>query len=146
MLQVGQTAPLFSAESTAGPISLESMRGQKNVVLIFYPGDDTPICTKQLCAVRDNYAAFDAAETIVLGINPASAATHEAFARKFGYPFPLIVDEAEDIRKKYGVGKILGLFAQQRVVFIIDKTGTVIYARKGNPSPNELLAVIKGAR
>jgi peroxiredoxin Q/BCP len=143
MLQIGDSAPLFTAESTQGVISLEQYLDKQNVILIFYPGDETPVCTKQLCAVQSSYHDFARADTVVFGINPAEIKKHEAFAQKFGYQFPLIYDEAEQIRKKYGVGKILGLFAQQRVVYIINKAGRIIYARKGNPSTEELLRVIK---
>lgn len=142
MLKIGDKAPIFSAESTMGPVHLQEYAGQKNVVLIFYPGDDTPVCTKQLCAVQDNYAAFEKAGAIVLGINPAELAKHETFAGKFGYRFPLIVDEGGKIRDAYDVGKILGLFFQQRIVYIIGADGKIIYAKKGNPPVSELLQAI----
>lgn len=143
MLGIGDSAPLFTAESTRGTVSLEQYLGKQNVILIFYPGDDTPVCTKQLCAMQSSYQDFAQADTAVFGINPADVNKHEAFAHKFGYQFPLIYDEEEQIRKTYGVGKILGLFAQQRIVYIINKAGRIIYAKKGNPSTEELLRVIK---
>ncbi|MFY0546244.1 peroxiredoxin [Brevibacillus sp. H7] len=143
MLRVGDKAPDFTAESTQGRIHLAELLGQNNVVLIFYPGDDTPVCTKQLCAVQDNYSRFAQEDTVVLGVNPAALAKHQSFSRKFGYGFPLIVDQNEEIRKLYKVGKILGLFAQQRVVYVIDKDGIIRFAQKGNPRPDELLDVIK---
>lgn len=142
MLRPGTPAPVFQAESTAGRIDLNDYLGQKQIVLIFYPGDDTPVCTKQLCAVQDNYADFEQAQTVVFGVNPADEAKHQAFAGKFGYQFPLIVDADESIRKAYDVGKILGLFFQQRIVYIIGKDGRIRYAKKGNPPVSELLKVI----
>lgn len=142
MLQAGAKAPLFQADSTLGPIDLSEHIGKKNIVLIFYPGDDTPVCTKQLCAVQDHYAEFEQAETIVFGVNPGELEKKRSFAGKFGYRFPLIVDADQSIRQAYGVGKILGLFFQQRIVYIIGKKGTIIYAKKGNPPAAELLQAV----
>lgn len=143
MLKPGSTAPDFCAESTAGTICLREYLGRKNIVLIFYPGDDTPICTKQLCAVQENYAAFEQEDTVVFGINPADLSRHQAFAGKFGYRFPLIVDADESIRTLYDVGKIFGILFQQRIVYIIGKEKTILYAKKGNPPVSELLQVIR---
>lgn len=142
MLQVGAEAPLFTAESTKGVIDLQQYRGEKYVILVFYPGDETPVCTKQLCAMQSSFTDFSREDTVVLGVNPADLQKHASFSQKFGYQFPLIYDRSEEIRKKYDVKKIIGLFAQQRIVYIINKAGIVIYARKGNPSPQELLQVI----
>jgi peroxiredoxin Q/BCP len=143
MLKPGSPAPDFTAESTEGTVRLSEYLGQKNIVLIFYPGDDTPICTKQLCAVQESYAAFEQENTVVFGINPADLQKHQAFAGKFGYRFPLIVDADESIRKRYDVGKIFGLLFQQRIVYIIGKDKTIVYAKKGNPPVSELLQVIR---
>lgn len=143
MLTVGTKAPLFIADSTKGRIDLQELIGQKQVVLIFYPGDDTPICTKQLCAIQENYRELAAKGACVLGVNPAGLTSHHAFSGKFGYEFPLIADEYEAIRKAYDVGKILGFFAQQRIVYIIGRNGEIIYARKGNPPVSELLAALQ---
>lgn len=142
MLRVGQEAPVFQAESTKGVVDLQQYRGERYVILIFYPGDETPVCTKQLCAMQTAFPDFSRADTVIVGINPASLEKHEAFAKRFGYQFPLIVDRSEEIRQKYDVKKILGLFAQQRIVYIINKEGVIIYARKGNPSAQELLDAI----
>ncbi|KQL48912.1 peroxiredoxin [Brevibacillus choshinensis] len=142
MLQTGTKAPLFQANSTLGPIDLRDYVGKKNIVLIFYPGDDTPVCTKQLCAVQDNYADFEHVDTVVFGVNPAELEKKQSFAGKFGYRFPLLVDADQTIRQAYDVGKILGLFFQQRIVYIIGKNGTILYAKKGNPPVSELLQVL----
>lgn len=142
MLKPGTSAPAFTAESTAGTIRLQDYLGQKNIVLIFYPGDDTPVCTKQLCGIQDRYSELEKLDTIVLGINPADLNKHQAFSDKFSYSFPLIVDEQEKIRESYDVGKILGLFFQQRIVYIIGKDQKIRYAKKGNPPVSELMQVI----
>ncbi|MGG1658806.1 peroxiredoxin [Brevibacillus sp. NRS-1366] len=142
MLKVGTVAPIFTANSTKGPIDLSEHLGKRHNVLIFYPGDDTPVCTKQLCAVQDNYAKIEQADTVVFGVNPGEIGKKQSFAGKFGYGFPLIVDTGEAIRAAYVVGKILGLFFQQRIVYIIGKDKKIIYAKKGNPPVSELLQVI----
>lgn len=146
MLKPGSPAPAFTADSTAGIVALEAFLGKKNIVLIFYPGDDTPICTKQLCAIRDSYAAFEDENTVVFGINPADRDKHQAFAGKFGYRFPLIVDDDESIRKLYDVGKVLGFLFQQRIVYIIGEDGNIFYAKKGNPPVSELLQAIRAQK
>jgi len=142
MLRAGDTAPLFQAESTHGRIHLQDYLGKKNVLLIFYPRDDTPICTQQLCAIQETYTDFLTADTVVFGVNQAEVESHERFSQKFHYQFPLISDEDQQIRKLYDVKKIIGLFAQQRIVYIIDKTGMIFYAKKGNPGTAELLQAI----
>jgi thioredoxin-dependent peroxiredoxin len=142
MLKLGTPAPVFSAESTEGTIHLQELLGKRNIVLIFYPGDDTPVCTKQLCGIQDRYSDLNKLDTVVFGVNPADLNKHQAFAGKFGYSFPLIVDENEQIRHAYDVGKILGLFFQQRIVYIIGKDQKIIYAKKGNPPVSELMQVI----
>ncbi|ASJ52976.1 peroxiredoxin [Brevibacillus formosus] len=143
MLKVGTAAPVFQANSTKGIVDLQAYIGKENIVLIFYPGDDTPICTKQLCAVQDHYANIEQANTAVFGVNPGGMDKKRSFAEKFRYEFPLIMDEDESIRKAYDVGKVLGLFFQQRIVYIIGKNGTILYAKKGNPPVSELLHVIE---
>lgn len=143
MLSVGNQAPVFRAESTKGTIELKDYIGKQPVVLIFYPMDDTPGCTKQLCAVRDaepSYAGFNA---LVLGINPATKDSHQKFAAKHGYDFPLIADQNGEIRDQYKVGKMLGFLAQQRVVYVIGLDGSIAYAEKGLRPTEEILAVLQ---
>ncbi|MGN7468550.1 peroxiredoxin [Brevibacillus sp. SAFN-007a] len=143
MLPVGAKAPVFTANSTKGPVDLGEYVGKQTIVLVFYPGDDTPVCTRQLCALQDNYASLQQKNTVVFGVNPGELGKKQAFSEKFQYAFPLIVDDGETIREAYDVGKILGLFFQQRIVYIIGRDGTIVYAKKGNPPVSELLAVIE---
>ncbi|MDQ1909798.1 peroxiredoxin [Paenibacillus sp. GD4] len=143
MLSVGQAAPAFTAHSTKGQILLQEYLGKQPIVLIFYPKDETPICTKQLCAVRDSAALYADYNALVLGINPGTLEEHQAFAKKFLYDFPLVVDRDQAIRQLYDVGKILGLFGQQRVVYVIGKDGRILYAEKGNRPTGEILAVLE---
>jgi peroxiredoxin Q/BCP len=141
MLSIGQKAPSFNAESTKGSIQLSDHLGKKPIVLIFYPKNETPICTKQLCAVRDSQAQYAKFNTLVLGVNPGTLASHNLFSEKFHYDFPLISDQGEQIRHLYDVGKLF-LLGQQRCVVVIDKGGTIVYAQKGNRPTEEILNVL----
>jgi peroxiredoxin Q/BCP len=142
MLSIGQKAPSFNAESTQGPIHLSDHLGKQPIVLIFYPKNETPICTKQLCAVRDSKARYAEHNALVLGVNPGTLADHKHFSKKFLYDFPLISDQGDQIRHLYDVGKVF-LLGQQRCVFVIAKDGTVVYAKKGNRPTEELLSALK---
>ncbi|MFC0213795.1 peroxiredoxin [Paenibacillus chartarius] len=146
MLEAGTKAPLFEAESTQGTIRLADAIGTRPVVLIFYPKDETPICTKQLCAVRDSKEHYAKYNALVLGVNPGSLEEHRKFASKFLYDFPLISDKGETIRRQYDVGvNFLSFLGQQRVVFVIGKDGRVAYARKGNRPTSEIIAALEAA-
>ncbi|MDF2660221.1 MAG: peroxiredoxin [Paenibacillus sp.] len=142
MLQIGEPAPLFEAESTQGTVKLGELIGKRPVVLIFYPMDETPGCTAQLCAVRDSKKQYESIGAVVIGVNPAGMDAHRKFAANHGLDFPIAVDEGGSIRKMYGVGKMLGLFLQQRVVYGIDKQGKIAFARKGSPSAEEIVAAL----
>ncbi|ULL14636.1 peroxiredoxin [Paenibacillus sp. H1-7] len=142
MLMIGEQAPAFEADSTLGPIRLNDYLGKQPIVLIFYPKDETPICTKQLCAVRDSKAEYAKYDALVLGINPASVEEHRKFSQKFMYDFPLVSDHEERIRQLYDVGKVF-LLGQQRVVYVIASDGTIVYAKKGNRPTSEIMAVLE---
>jgi peroxiredoxin Q/BCP len=142
MLEVGQPAPLFQANSTQGTIKLSDYISKQPIVLIFYPMDDTPGCTAQLCAVRDSKALYAKYDAVVFGVNQGDVNSHQAFADKHGYDFPIISDADSSIRKAYDVGKVLGLFLQQRIVYVIGRDGTIAFARKGTPSTEEIVAVM----
>ncbi|EFM12652.1 alkyl hydroperoxide reductase/ Thiol specific antioxidant/ Mal allergen [Paenibacillus curdlanolyticus YK9] len=143
MLTIGSTAPLFEANSTQGIIKLSDYVGKQPIVLIFYPMDETPGCTKQLCAVRDSRSLYARYNALVMGVNPSTLEHHQQFAERQGYDFPLIVDAGGEIRKAFGVGKLLGLFAQQRVVFIIGQDGRIVFAEKGNRPTEEILEALQ---
>lgn len=144
MLAVGTTAPSFTADSTQGEIRLNDTLGKRPIVLIFYPKDQTPICTKQLCAVRDSKEQYAKYDTLVLGVNPGSLEEHQRFATKFMYDFPLVTDREESIQKLYGVGQTLfGLLGQQRIVYVIGRNGAIVYAKKGNRPTSEILKALE---
>ncbi len=102
-LKPGDPAPEFSAQTTTGEIiSLSQFKG-RNVVLYFYPKDNTPGCTKQACAFRDAHDEFQKLNAIVLGVSTDSQKSHQKFTNKFRLPFPLLVDENRTIVNAYGV-------------------------------------------
>lgn len=140
-VQVGTEAPLFTLKDQDGTtVTLKEFRGKKNVVLVFYPGDQTPGCTKQLCAIRDDFEDFKTADTVVFGVNPADAQSHKAFIEKQKYPFPLLVDEKGEVAKAYNAK---GLLFTKRTVYGIDKEGKIVFAQRGMPTDKEILAAFK---
>ncbi|MDY6940275.1 MAG: peroxiredoxin [Cyanobacteriota bacterium] len=124
-LKVGDTAPDFTLSSQTGKlVSLSDFRGQKAVVLYFYPKDDTPGCTAESCGFRDSYEAFTDAGAEVIGISGDSVNSHQQFASKHQLPFTLVSDAGNKVRKLYGVPSTFGLLPG-RVTYIIDKEGIV---------------------
>ena len=124
-VDVGSKAPNFTLRSQSGAnVSLEDFLGRSPVVLFFYPKDDTPGCTKQACAFRDDYGQFGAVDAEVLGISSDSVGSHKSFAENNGLPFVLLSDEGGRVRQLYGVPKTLGLMPG-RVTYVIDKEGVV---------------------
>lgn len=125
---IGDTAPEFSLPGTGGKTySLAQYRGAP-VVLVFYPGDETLVCTKQLCSYNDELAQFTGLSAQVLGISAQSVESHEKFAAKHGFKFPLLADVDKTVHRAYGV---LGLMDMpRRSVFVLDATGTVRYAHR----------------
>src|SRR5262249_8286927 len=133
-LAVGTLAPDFSVPDQDGSrVTLSALRGQ-NVVLVFYPADDTSVCTKQLCEFRDQWPEMKARNTLVFGVNPARR--HSAFRDKYNFPFPLLYDEGQKIAKRY---RASGWFVPRRTVYLIAPDGTIRYAQRGKPAPSEVL-------
>jgi peroxiredoxin Q/BCP len=146
-LAVGDKAPAFSLKDQNGAtVSLADFSGRKNVVVYFYPKDDTPGCTKESCTFRDQYTAFTDIGAVVLGISSDSEQSHRAFAEKYRLPFPLLADTGGNVRKAFQVPKSLGLLPG-RVTFVIDKNGVVrhVFNSQLNPTKHvdEALGVLK---
>jgi peroxiredoxin Q/BCP len=130
-LKIGDPAPDFEATTDGGEhVRLSDYRG-KRVVLYFYPKDDTPGCTTQACGFRDNYAAIEEQNAVVLGVSPDGQKSHQKFKSKYDLPFTLIMDEDHTIAEKYGVwgdksnyGRIYkGII---RSHFVIDEEGIIV--------------------
>ena len=138
-LAVGQKAPEFTLkDQNQKEVKLSDFAGKKNVVLVFYPGDQTPGCTHQLCAIRDDYAKFQEKGAVVFGINPADKESHRRFVEKQHYQFPLLVDIDKKVAAQYGTNG----FMIQRTVYVIDKEGMIVYAKRGMPPDSEILQAI----
>ncbi len=124
-INIGDMAPDFTLPSQTGAkVSLSDFRGQKNVVVYFYPKDDTPGCTAESCAFRDQYEVFKEKGAEVIGISADSPESHQKFAGRYNLPFILLSDTANQVRKLFGVPSTLGLLPG-RVTYVIDKAGKV---------------------
>jgi peroxiredoxin Q/BCP len=135
-LPVGTLAPDFSLPDQNGKIvSLTALRGH-NVVLVFYPGDDTTVCRQQLCEFRDRWAAAQQNNTLVFGVNPQSAQSHVKFQEKSRLPFPLLVDPGQKMGEMYHTRGLM----VKRTVYLIGPDGCIRYAKRGMPDPDEVLA------
>lgn len=140
---LGSVAPDFSATANDGsPVSLRELLAEGAVALFFYPGDDTPGCNRQLCAVRDDLAEFRAAGIQPFGVNPAGIASHSKYAAKFGFNFPLLVDEDSAIAAAYGAVKEDGRKIQRSVIGI-GRDGAIRFATRGAPPPGEVIAALE---
>jgi peroxiredoxin Q/BCP len=129
-LKEGDIAPEFSVNTNGGgKISLTDFKG-KNVILYFYPRDDTPGCTREACAFRDNFSEFKKRGAIILGVSTDSAKSHDKFVEKFKLPFTLLADEDKKIVEAYGVWGEKSFMGRKymgtnRVTFLIGPDGRI---------------------
>ncbi|HLK99421.1 MAG TPA: thioredoxin-dependent thiol peroxidase [Myxococcaceae bacterium] len=127
---VGSKAPDFQLpDHTGKTVSLSQLAG-KNVVLYFYPKDDTPGCTREACNFRDEHSALTKAGAVVLGVSPDGATSHQKFATKYSLPFPLLSDTEHKVADAYGVWGEKSLYGRKfigltRATFLIDAQGQV---------------------
>ena len=127
-INVGDAAPDFTLPGTGDRnYSLSQYRGSP-VVLVFYPGDNTPVCTKQLCSYNDELSQFAGLSAQVLGISAQDVTSHEAFAAKHGFQFPLLADVDKAVHRAYGVLGLMDL--PRRSVFVVDGAGVIRYAHR----------------
>ena len=130
VLTEGKRAPDFSADSTSGgKISLKDFKG-KNVILYFYPKDNTSGCTKEACNFRDAFADFKKQSAVIVGVSPDSIASHDKFIARFDLPFALVSDPDHAIAERYGVWKQKSMYGRkymgiERTTFIIDPAGKI---------------------
>ena len=125
---VGDRAPEFTLPGTGGQqYSLSDYAG-KPVVLVFYPGDDTPVCTKQLNAYNDDLGQFEDLDAQIIGISAQSVDSKEEFADKHGFEFPLLADTDKEVAAAYGTLGPIGF--PRRSIFIIDRDGVIRYVHK----------------
>lgn len=126
---IGDLAPDFTLPATGGgTVTLSEFRGTP-VVLVFYPGDNTPVCTTQLNAYTRDISEFEELGARVLAISPQDVASHEEFScKQGGFGFPLLADTEKDVGTAYGVIGPVGFY--RRCVFIVDREGTIRYAHR----------------
>jgi thioredoxin-dependent peroxiredoxin len=130
-LKVGELAPDFTLPASNGKdVSLSDYRG-KNVVLYFYPKDNTPGCTTESCSFRDNVTNFEAKDTVILGVSLDDLQSHDKFIQKYNLPFLLLSDTEAKVSELYGVYKLKKNFGKEymgieRSTFIIDKEGRLV--------------------
>jgi len=125
---VGSKIPSFTLKDQNGqPFVIDSVLGKKNLVIYFYPKDDTPGCTKEACAFRDQYEDFTDADALVIGISSDDVESHKNFAEKYNLSFTLLSDEGGKLCKQFGVPtSFLGMFPG-RVTYVVNKQGVVIH-------------------
>jgi peroxiredoxin Q/BCP len=148
---VGDKAPELAIPDQDGkPIKLKDLKG-KQVVLYFYPKDDTPGCTKESCDFRDSISAIRKSGAVILGVSNDGQASHRKFITKYQLPFPLLSDEDKTVSKAYGVYKEKSMYGRkywgiERSTFVIDKDGTVkgVFRKvKVDGHVDEVLAALK---
>ncbi len=127
----GRQAPDFNLPASNGKtISLKEFKGKKNVVLYFYPKDDTPGCTVEACGFRDKIKPIEAEDSVVFGVSPDGVSSHEKFIKKFKLPFILLSDEQKKMCQDYGVWVEKSMYGRKymgvaRTTFVIDKNGRI---------------------
>ena len=123
-LKSGDRAPLIALQDQNGVERRSDQLAGKALVLFFYPKDDTPGCTMEACAFRDSYADLHALGAEVWGVSGDNASSHQRFASRHNLPYPLLVDQNNQLRKAFGVPGVLGLLPG-RVTYVIDASGVV---------------------
>ena len=130
MVEAGKPAPDFELQSDSGEtVKLSDLRG-KQVVLYFYPKDDTPGCTAQACGIRDVYGEFEREGAVVLGVSPDNERSHVKFKEKYDLPFTLLADAGHEVAERYGVWAEKSYMGKtymgvDRSTFVIAEDGTV---------------------
>ncbi|MFA5935717.1 MAG: peroxiredoxin [Patescibacteria group bacterium] len=143
-LSVGDKAPDFTLKDQTGKtVTLSDLQGKKNVVLVFYPGDMTPGCTMQLCAIRDDWSKFTKLDATVLGVNHGDAESHTTFIKKYGFPFPILIDKDKKVSQKYGaLKKFFKAVVIKRSVVVVGKDGKIAFLKRGMPKDADILKAL----
>ncbi|MGO1766661.1 peroxiredoxin [Advenella sp. S44] len=147
---IGKKAPAFKADSQLGPVTLAGLKG-KNVVLYFYPKDNTPGCTTETQGFRDALSDFEKENTVVLGASRDSLKSHENFATKLNVTFALLSDPDETLCTQYDVIKMKNMYGKQvrgieRSTFLIDASGKLVQEWRKVKVPGHVEAVLDAVR
>ena len=130
LLPVATQAPDFTLPASDGqPLTLSALRGRKHVVLIFYVGDNTPDCNRQLSSLRDDMPELEGLDIAVMGINPAGVEEHARYYTQLGLNFPLLYDAGGQVAIQYGAFNPDR--SVQRSVYVVDKAGLIRFAARG---------------
>ncbi len=151
MIEEGKKAPGFKLKNQDGKtVSLSDFKG-KQIVLYFYPKDNTSGCTREACNFRDEFPKFKNVDAVILGVSPDSVESHKKFAVKFDLPFDLLSDEGKNVLEKYGVWKEKSMYGRkymgvERTTVIIDENGKikkVFHKVKVDGHNKEIIEVLK---
>ena len=127
-VEKGSKVPSFTLKDQNGKLfDIQNVLGKKNLVIYFYPKDDSPGCTKEACYFRDQFEVFTQADALIIGISGQSVESHKKFAEKYHLSFTLLSDEGNKVRKLFGVPTDLFGAIPGRVTYVADKSGTVVY-------------------
>lgn len=127
-IETGSKLPSFTLSDQHGNrFNINTVIGKRNLVIYFYPKDDSPGCTKEACYFRDQYEVFKQVDAVVIGISGQSVESHKKFAEKYKLTFTLLSDEGNKVRKRFGVPTSFFGTLPGRVTYIVDKTGTVVH-------------------
>ena len=140
---VGDLAPDVTLTSTRGELTLSELAAHAPVLLVFYPGDDTPVCTRQLCNYRDSLDVFDKLGVQVVALNPQSLESHTRFAEKHELPFPVASDASGAVCRAYGAAGILG--TTKRALVLVGSDRRVRWRRTDFPIFYETADEIRAA-
>ncbi len=145
---IGDLAPDFKLPDSDGKAWQLSEHRGKVVALVFYPKDETPVCTKQMCSMRDNWSDYEALGAEVVAISVGSVKQHKLFAEHYNLPQTLLADEKGEVTKLMNVKSLFG--GSQRAVIVIDKQGLIRYRKSVmpifRPSDDEVLTAIRDAQ
>ncbi|MFA6831659.1 MAG: peroxiredoxin [Bacteroidaceae bacterium] len=125
---VGSDVPSFELNDQFGNLfQLDQVLGKKNLVIYFYPKDDTPGCTAEACSFRDQFEVFEEADAMIIGISGQSVESHLKFAKKYDLNFTLLSDKGNEVRKLFGVPSSLFGTIPGRVTYIVNKEGKIVF-------------------
>lgn len=153
-LHEGDPAPDFTlSASGGGTVALHELRG-RDVVLYFYPKDDTPGCTREACSFRDLHPEIESANAVLLGVSPDDVSSHNRFAAKYELPFRLLADPDHELAEAYGVWKEKSMYGKsymgvERSTFLIDGQGIIRKVWRGvkpDVHPRDVVAALSSQK
>ena len=147
-IEVGSKVPIFELKDQNGELfKLEAVLGKKNLVIYFYPKDDSPGCTKEACSFRDQFKVFADADAIIIGISAQSVESHLKFAKKHRLNYTLLSDIGNGVRKLFGVPSSFFGLIPGRVTYVVNKEGKIMYLFnsqiQAEKHVNETLRILK---